>query len=96
MPEVNRSKLVKAGKWRTLESGWNATFSCFFRQPSGAKIKIRYGGGWPFGKNSQTQKLDGSSRALHVGRGSLAYARVQIKVSRDTDIDYTYVTMSRE
>lgn len=29
---------------------------------------------------------------LEVGRGSLAYARVQIRVQQATDVDYVYVT----
>ena len=32
------------------------------------------------------------TRGLEVGRGSLAYARVQIRVQQATDVDYVYVT----
>jgi hypothetical protein len=92
MAEVQRTKRVTAGDWRTLESGWNATFTCLFLAPSGAEIKIRYGGGWIFGKDSQHQTLDGiHTKALNVGRASLAYARVQMKVRSDADVTYAYV-----
>ena len=92
MSNVKRIKDVKAGKWRTLESGWNAKFSCRFVKPAGAKIKIRYGGKWPFGKNSQNRTLDGNNaETVHVGLGSLAYARVQMKVQRETEVTYTYI-----
>jgi len=92
MAESERIKRVKKGKWRTLESGWNASFICRFRGPAGAKIKIRYGGGWPFGKNSQQQTLNGNTiKVVNVGKASFVYARVQIKVQSDIDVSYTYV-----
>jgi hypothetical protein len=92
MAEVQRTKRVKAGDWRTLESGWNANFTCLFVGPNGAEIKIRYGAGWIFGKDSQHQTLDGiHTKSLNVGKGSLAYARVQMKVRSDADVTYTYV-----
>lgn len=92
MAEIQRTKLVKAGDWRTLESGWNAKFSCRFLRPSGAKIKIRYGNGWPFGWNSQQKTLDGESfKTVSVGAGSLVYARVQMKVQQDIEVTYTYI-----
>jgi len=92
MPQVQRTKTVKAGDWRTLESGWNATFSCRFLNPRGAKIKIRYGGGWPFGTDAQEQTLDGTSaKVLNVGRGSLVYARVQMEVKVDAQVTYEYI-----
>lgn len=94
MAEISRTKTVRAGAWRTLESGWNATFSCRFLGPAGAKVKVRYGGGWPFGMDSQTTTLDGSHpKTLSVGGGSIAYARVQIKVQTDTQVSYTYITV---
>ncbi|MSP13722.1 MAG: hypothetical protein EXR62_12295 [Chloroflexi bacterium] len=92
MPTVERSKFVKAGDWRTLESGWNATFSCMFRAPAGAQVKVRYGNGWPFGKDSQKQTLDGiNNKSVNVGGASLVYARVQIKVQQDATVNYTYI-----
>jgi hypothetical protein len=93
MAESQRTKLVKAGRWRTLESGWNTTFSCRFLNPTGAQIKIRYGNGWPFGRDSQKQTLDGVNvKSVYVSRGSLVYARVQMKVQRDVEVTYTYIT----
>jgi hypothetical protein len=92
MAGIPRSKFVKAGDWRTLESGWNAAFSCLFRDPAGAQVKVRYGGGWPLGRDGQKQTLDGkTNKSINVGRVSLAYARVQIKVQHDTEVRYTYV-----
>ena len=92
MAEFERTKSVKSGGWRTLESGWNATFSCLFRGPSGAQVKVRYGNGRWLGRDSQKQTLDGSLRLVNVGRGSLAYARVQIKVQENGEVMYTYIT----
>lgn len=92
MAEVQRTKLVKAGDWRTLESGWNAKFSCRFLHPAGAKVKVRYGDGWPFGWNSQEKTLDGTNfKTVNVGGGSLVYARVQMKVQQDVQVTYTYI-----
>ena len=92
MAVVARQKFVQAGDWRTLESGWNATFGCIFHDPAGAQIKIRYGGGWWFGWDSQKQTLDGKSdKSVNVGRPSLVYARVQIRVQHDTTVRYTYI-----
>jgi hypothetical protein len=93
MTEVVRTKFVKAGKWRTLESGWNTNFSCGFGGPTGARVKVRYGNGRWLGRDSQKQTLDGTPRLLRVGRGSLGYARVQMKVSRHVPVTYTYITV---
>ena len=92
MATIQQTKFVRAGDWRTLESGWNASFACIFELPVGAQIKIRYGNGWIFGWDSQKQTLDGTPRTLAVSRASLAYARVQIVVQRDTNVTYQYVT----
>lgn len=92
MAEITRNKLVKAGAWRTLESGWGATFSCRFQNPAGAQIKVRYGGGWWFGWDSQKQTLDGTPKIVNVSGASIVYARVQMKVQRDTQVTYTYIT----
>ncbi|MBK7873569.1 MAG: hypothetical protein IPJ74_24340 [Saprospiraceae bacterium] len=92
MAQVQRTKIVKAGDWRTLESGWNTTFTCRFVSPAGAQIKIRYGGGWIFGKDSQKQTLDGvRTKDLKVGKASLVYARVQMKVQQDSEVTYLYI-----
>jgi hypothetical protein len=94
MAEIQRSKLVRAGAWRTLESGWNVSFACQFFNPAGAQIKVRYGDGWPFGKDSQKQTLDGRNRkSVNVGGGSLFYARVQMRVQHDVEVTYTYITI---
>lgn len=92
MATVERDKIVRAGSWRTLESGWNATFSCIFRGPAGARVKVRYGDGRWRGWNSQEQTLSGAPTRLDVTRSSLAYARVQMRVEQDSHVVYTYVT----
>lgn len=92
MAEVLRTKLVRAGDWRTLEYGWNATFACRFQLPVGAQVKVRYGGGWYFGWDSQRQTLDGTTRTLYVTRASVAYARVQMRVQADAQVNYVYIT----
>ena len=88
---VTKTKHVKPGAWRTLESGWNAQFWVSFLAPKGAQIKIRYGGGWPFGWDSQKQTLDGFNvKILKVSSASLIYGRIQVYVQHETDITYTY------
>ena len=90
MAAVTKQKLVKAGDWRTLESFWNASADGLFMAPAGAEIKIRYGGGWPFGSDAQRQRLDGvHQKKLSVGKASLVYARMQMKVSQDAQVTYT-------
>lgn len=90
MPTVVRQKLVRAGDWRTLESFWNTSAEGFFVAPAGAEIKVRYGDGWPVGKDSQKQRLDGmSQKKLEVGKASLVYARMQMRVAQDTQVTYT-------
>lgn len=85
---VLRYKYVSSGKWRTLESFWNATGSGFFKAPSGAQIKVRYGVGW-FGKDRQKQTLNGYSyKKLDIGAWSVTYARMQMKVSSSTYVTY--------
>ena len=89
-PSIPRTKHVTPGDWRTLESGWNASFSCIFGLPVGAQVKVRFGDGSWLGRDSQKQTLDGNARTLVVGRGSLAW--VQIRVRQATGVDYVYVT----
>ncbi|MBM0744505.1 hypothetical protein JOY44_23335 [Phormidium sp. CLA17] len=91
MAEIARNKFVRAGDWRTLESGWNATYSCRFQNPTGAQVKIRYGVGW-LGWDSQKKTLDGTNKLVNVTRASVANSRVQVKVLRDTEVSYTYIT----
>ena len=83
-----KTKRIKKGKWRTVESFWNAKGTAFFRAPEGAKIKVRYGVGW-FGFNRQKKTLNNSSyKKLSVGFGSVARARMQVKVSDTVDVTY--------
>ncbi len=83
-----RTKRIEAGDWRTVESFWNANGKAFFKLPVGASIKVRYGVGF-LGFDSQKQTLNGSDyKQLSVGTGSVARARMQIKVSQTTDVTY--------
>jgi hypothetical protein len=91
MGAIQKTKHVTPGAWRTLESGWNAQFWLSFFMPKGAQIKVRYGGGWPTGWDSQKQTLDGVNvKILKVTRSSLVYARVQVYVQHEVDITYMY------
>ncbi len=83
-----KTKRIKAGGWRTVESFWNTTSTAFFLTPNGARIKIRYGSAW-VGYDSGGQTLDGHTvKKLSVGMVSLAYARMQVRVSADADVTY--------
>ncbi len=83
-----RTKHVTSGDWRTVESFWNAKGTAFFHAPSGARIKVRYGVGF-LGFNRQEQTLNGSDyKKLTVGTGSVASARMQVRVSVTTDVTY--------
>lgn len=83
-----RTKQVEAGDWRTVESFLNANGTAFFKLPVGASIKVRYGIGF-LGIDRQKQTLNGLDyKKLSVGTGSLARARMQIKVSKTTDVTY--------
>jgi hypothetical protein len=88
---VVRTKFVKAGDWMTLETYFHTNATLAFLAPKGAQIKIRYGGGWIFGWDSQQQSLDGvHARTLSVSQtASTLVARVQIKVPRDTYVTYS-------
>lgn len=83
-----RTKRITSGGWRTVETFWNAAGTAFFKAPAGAQIKVRYGGGW-FGFDRQKQTLNGNDyKKLTVGLASLAYARMQVKVSQTADVTY--------
>ena len=85
---ATRTKYVKKGKWRTLEWFWKASGTAYFLHPAGARIKVRYGVGI-IGWDSQKQKLDGNERkTLSVGAGSVAYARMQMKVNKSIEVAY--------
>jgi hypothetical protein len=91
MAAITKTKHITHGDWRTIESAWNAQFWLSFFLPKGAQIKVRYGGGWPFGWDSQNQTLDGlHTKILKVTGSSIVYARVQVKVQHDADVTYTY------
>jgi hypothetical protein len=88
---ITKTKFITPGGWRTIETGWNARFWLSFFGPRGAQIKVRYGGGWPAGFDSQRQTLDDiHGKILQVGGASIAYARVQVYVQQGTNITYTY------
>jgi hypothetical protein len=88
---VLRESYVEAGGWRTVVKLWNASARGAFRGPAGAKIRVRYGAGW-FAVNRQKQMLDGfNEKHLDVGRGSIFYARMQVKVPYDTWVTWIYV-----
>ena len=88
---ITKTKFVTRGAWRTLESGWNVQFWVSFFLPEGGQIKVRYGGGWPFGWDSQKQTLNGNQiKCVKVTSSSLVYARVQIYLQRDMEISYVY------
>src|SRR5262245_2284258 len=88
---VIRTKFVRAGDWVTLETYFHTNATLTFQAPAGAQIKIRYGGGWIFGWDSQKQTLDGvHAKTLSVSQtASTLVARVQIKVPRDTYVTYS-------
>lgn len=86
---VARTKYVQAGDWRTLEWFWNASGTAYFLHPAGARIKVRYGVGW-FGFDRQKQTLDGiNTKTLSVGGGSIARARMQMKVTQSVHVNYS-------
>jgi hypothetical protein len=83
-----KTKHITSGAWRTVESFWNASGTAFFRLPAGAKIKVRYGYSI-FGFDRQVQTLNGLEyKRLTVGLGSIAYARMQVRVVQTTDVTY--------
>ena len=88
---VVKTKSVKAGDWVTLETYWHTDATLTFLAPAGAQIKVRYGGGWIFGWDSQKQTLDGvHAKTLSVSQtASILVARAQIKVPRDTFVTYS-------
>ena len=87
MPSEQRESRVRAGDWRTLATLWNTTATGVFLAPAGAQIKVRYGDGWPIGRDSRRQTLDGvTEKRLSVGRWSALVARMQVRVQQDTVI----------
>lgn len=93
MAGIQRTKHIKPGAWRTVESGWNVQFWMTFFMPKGAQIKVRNGGGWPAGWDSQKQTLDGFNvKILKVTGSSIVYSRVQVYVQHAVDVTYMYYT----
>lgn len=86
---MTKTRFVEVGDWRTLETFWGGKARAVFRGPARAHIKVRYGIGWRFGKDSQQQTLDGlRAKELRVGSASILYARIQIGVPRSTEVTY--------
>ena len=86
-----RTKFVRNGGWRTLESFWGASGNGFFHNPAGASIRVRYGGNsWWNGFTRQQKKLTGDNAfKLSVGSySSVARARMQMSVRQDQDVTY--------
>ena len=87
---VERVNYVKSGDFRTVATLWNTTATGTFRCPAGAKIRVRYGGGW-FAVNRQNQTLNcDTAKRLSVGKWSLVVARMQIKVPTSQYVSWTY------
>jgi hypothetical protein len=86
-----RTKYVKQGKWRTLETfvGPLATGTGYFLHPAGAQIKLRCGV-WPFGSDKQKQTLDGIQvKTLRMSKScSYVLGRMQMKVQQSTYVTY--------
>ncbi len=93
MPRQQVQAFVKAGDWRTLNTYWNSPAGTGrFLLPAGAQIKVRYGDGWPLGKDRQKQTLDGiHPKDLVIGKWSLLVARMQIKVQSDSRINFELI-----
>jgi hypothetical protein len=85
---IVRTKFIMANTWNTVESYWNVSTKLAFLLPAGAKIRLRYGGGW-FAKNRQQQTLTGQQyKELVVSRWSIFVARAQVCFTQDTNITY--------
>lgn len=83
-----RTLRLRAGAWRTVESLWGQSATAFFRAPAGGEVRVYYGLD-PVGAERQTQTLDGEHYAkVEVGSGSLAYARIQVRVPCDRTVTY--------
>jgi hypothetical protein len=84
-----RTLRLKAGAWQTVESLWGTSATAFFRAPAGAQVRVYYGLG-RLGAERQTQTLDCEHYvkvAVSVG-SSLAHARIQVLVRRDSTFTY--------
>jgi len=83
-----RTLRLKAGAWQTVESLWGSSATAFFRAPASAQVRVYYGLG-RLGTERQTQTLDGEHYTkVAVGIGSIARARIQVMVRRDSTLTY--------
>lgn len=92
MATVSRTKSVRKDAWRTLESFFSASAVGVFKDPVGARIKLRFGIGF-LGFDRQMRTLDGQTvKRLEIGSASsLARARMQVRVDKDVDVTYTLI-----
>ncbi len=80
---------LTGGTSHTVWAGWNVATTAFFKEPQGAVIRVKYGKGRWSSRNAQEQRLDGHTiMALRVGKGSLVYARMRVKLPVDGDITF--------
>jgi hypothetical protein len=92
MATLDRQVWIEANSWRTLVTLWNTNAIGVFLLPSDAEIKVRYGNGWPFGKDRQKHILDGTNeKRLIVSRWSILVARMQIRVQVSTNVSWRYI-----
>jgi hypothetical protein len=85
---VQKTVQLPGGTTQTVESFWNASATAFFQGPPGAIINVKYGKG-RFSVNRQKQTLDGvSTKKLTVGKGSLVWARMRVKVPVASPVTY--------
>lgn len=83
---------VQAGEYRTLVKLWNTSARAEFLCPHGARVRVRYGGGW-LAVNRQTQTLDcQTAKRVSVGKFSAVVARIQIKVPETGYVNWAYIT----
>ncbi|PTT65193.1 hypothetical protein [Arthrobacter sp. HMWF013] len=83
-----KTKQLPGGTTQTVETFWNTTSTAFFQGPAGAIINVKYGKG-RFSVNRQKQTLDGNSiKKLIVGKGSLVFARMRVKLPVATVVTY--------
>ncbi|MBP2269165.1 hypothetical protein J3A64_004705 [Pseudarthrobacter sp. PvP004] len=88
MTKLLKTKQLSGGTTQTVESFWNGTSTAFFQGPAGAIINVKYGKG-RLSVNRQRQTLDGNTvKKLTVGKGSLAYARMRVKVPVASQVTY--------
>ena len=86
-----RTKFIKKGDFRTLESGWNHKLDAFLKAPMGASIKVVRYWAWFIPVSEQEQTLDGKVwKKLNLGgfKEIFSWAKMQIKVPFDTYVRY--------